>query len=88
MSKMLAKKRWNLISKSYQEKTKISLEDVHYGPISLGELKLKLLGDLIGKDILEIARFPMLKQGFREIMTYGEKCLTSLFSRQESHNHD
>jgi ubiquinone/menaquinone biosynthesis C-methylase UbiE len=51
---MLAKKGWNMISQSYQEKTKISLEDVHYGPISPGESELNLLGDVKGKDILEI----------------------------------
>jgi len=51
---MLAKKGWNIISRSYQEKTKISVEDVHYGPISSGESELKLLGDVKGKDVLEI----------------------------------
>jgi len=51
---MLAKKGWNTISRSYQEKTKISVEDVHYGPISQGESELKLLGDVKGKDVLEI----------------------------------
>ena len=45
---------WNIISRSYQKKTKISLEDVHYGPISPGELELKLLGNVKDKDILEI----------------------------------
>jgi SAM-dependent methyltransferase len=51
---MLAKKGWNIISRGYQKKTRISLEDVHYGPISPGELELKLLGDVKGKDVLEI----------------------------------
>jgi len=51
---MLAKKGWNVISQSYREKTRISLEDVHYGPISSGESELKLLGDVKGKDVLEI----------------------------------
>jgi ubiquinone/menaquinone biosynthesis C-methylase UbiE len=51
---MLAKKGWNIISRSYQEKTRISLKDVHYGPISPGESELKLLGDVKGKDVLEI----------------------------------
>lgn len=54
MNEMLTKRGWNLISQSYQEKTRISLEDVHYGPISPGELKLNLLDDVKGKDILEI----------------------------------
>jgi ubiquinone/menaquinone biosynthesis C-methylase UbiE len=51
---MSAKNGWNLISRSYQEKTRISLEDVHYGPISPGESELKLLGNVKGKDVLEI----------------------------------
>ena len=51
---MSAKEGWNIISRGYQEKTRISLEDVHYGPISPGESELKLLGDVKGKDVLEI----------------------------------
>lgn len=43
-----------MISRSYQEKTTISLRDVHYGPISPGESKLKLLGSVKGRDVLEI----------------------------------
>lgn len=51
---MLAKRGWNIISRSYQKATRISLEDVHYGPISPGESELKLLGDVKSKDVLEI----------------------------------
>ena len=51
---MLAKKGWNTIAQSYQRKTKISLEDVHYGPISPGESELRLLGDVREKDVLEV----------------------------------
>jgi len=51
---MSARNGWNIISKSYQAKTIISLEDVHYGPISPGESELKLLGNVKGKNILEI----------------------------------
>jgi len=51
---MLAKKGWNIISRSYQRETRISLDDVHYGPISPGETELKLLGDVKSKDVLEI----------------------------------
>jgi ubiquinone/menaquinone biosynthesis C-methylase UbiE len=51
---MSAKKGWNIISRSYQQKTRISLEDVHYGPISAGERELKLLGSIRNKDVLEI----------------------------------
>ena len=49
-----ARNGWNIISGSYQMKTRISLEDVHYGPLSAGESELKLLGNVRGKDILEI----------------------------------
>ena len=49
-----AKKGWNIISRSYQQKTRISLEDVHYGPISAGERELKLLGSVRDKDVLEV----------------------------------
>jgi ubiquinone/menaquinone biosynthesis C-methylase UbiE len=51
---MSARNGWNVISRSYQEKTKISLLDVHYGPISPGESELKLLGNVKRKDVLEI----------------------------------
>ena len=51
---MSAKNGWNIISRFYQAKTTISLEDVHYGPISPGESELKLLGNVKGKKILEI----------------------------------
>lgn len=51
---MSARKGWNIISRSYQEKTRISITDVHYGPISPGESELKLLGDVKGKDVLEL----------------------------------
>ncbi len=51
---MSAKKGWEIISRSYQKSTKISLQDVHYGPISPGESELRLLGDVMSKDILEV----------------------------------
>ncbi|TET62656.1 class I SAM-dependent methyltransferase [Candidatus Bathyarchaeota archaeon] len=51
---MSAKEGWNIISEAYQDSVRISLEDVHYGPISPGEKELKLLGNVVGKDILEI----------------------------------
>jgi len=54
MIEILAKKGWNVISRSYQKETRISLEDVHYGPISPGESKLRLLGNVNGKNVLEI----------------------------------
>jgi len=51
---MSARKGWNVISKGYQSSVRISLDDVHYGPISPGEKEMKLLGDVEGKDTLEI----------------------------------
>ncbi len=54
MSGTSAKKGWNTISRSYQKETRISLEEVHYGPISSGESELKLLEDVKGKDVLEM----------------------------------
>ncbi len=52
--KMSAKKGWNIISKDYQASVRISLEDVHYGPMAPGEKELRLLGDVEGRHILEI----------------------------------
>lgn len=49
-----SKTGWNIISKSYQARTRISLDDVHYGPISAGERELRLLENVVGKAILEI----------------------------------
>jgi len=53
---MSVERGWNIISSAYQRKTDISLKDVHHGPISPGEVDLKLLGNVKGKDVLEIAR--------------------------------
>ena len=54
LTEVSAKKGWNKISKAYQENIRVSLEDVHYGPISPGERELRLLGNVKGKDVLEI----------------------------------
>ncbi len=45
---------WNAISRSYQGEKRISLEDVHYGPVAPGERDLELLSDVKGKKILEL----------------------------------
>ncbi|UCG02127.1 MAG: methyltransferase domain-containing protein [Candidatus Heimdallarchaeota archaeon] len=45
---------WNTISRSYQGEKRISLQDVHYGPVAPGERKLNFLGDVKGKRILEL----------------------------------
>jgi len=45
---------WNTISARYQADTRISTDDVHYGPLAPGERELGLLGDVRGKRILEV----------------------------------
>ena len=46
---------WDDMADSYQATTVISLDDVHYGPLSPGERELGLLGDVGGKRVLELA---------------------------------
>ncbi|MHA2246196.1 MAG: class I SAM-dependent methyltransferase [Candidatus Hodarchaeales archaeon] len=45
---------WNTISRSYQGEKRISLDNVHYGPVAPGERELVLLGDVKGKKVLEL----------------------------------
>lgn len=45
---------WDIISASYQAHTRISTDDVHYGPLAPGERRLGLLGEVRGKQILEV----------------------------------
>jgi SAM-dependent methyltransferase len=45
---------WDAISSNYQSETRISTEDVHYGPLGLGEKSLGLLGEVAGKRVIEI----------------------------------
>ena len=40
---------------AYQSETRISLDDVHYGPLCPGERELGLLEDVSGKLVLELA---------------------------------
>ena len=46
---------WDEMSGTYQSETRISLDDVHYGPISPGERELQLIGETAGKSFLELA---------------------------------
>ena len=46
---------WDAMSDAYQSETKISVDDVHYAPISPGESELRLLGDVAGQRVLELA---------------------------------
>lgn len=48
------KKWWEEASSYYQEENKIGIDSAHYGPYSPNEDKLKLLGNVKGKKILEI----------------------------------
>jgi len=50
----LNRRGWDTISLSYQASTRISTDDVHYGPLAPGEQELGLLGDVAGKRIVEI----------------------------------
>jgi len=43
------------MSSSYQAETRISVDDVHYAPLAPGERELKILGDVRGKRVLELA---------------------------------
>ncbi|MCI0438099.1 MAG: class I SAM-dependent methyltransferase [Chloroflexi bacterium] len=46
---------WDEMSDSYQAESRISLDDVHYAPLAPGERELKLLGDVRGRRVLELA---------------------------------
>ena len=48
------KKWWEEASQYYQKESKISTKSAHYGPYSPTEDKLRLLGNIKGKKILEI----------------------------------
>ncbi len=48
------KEHWNDISSNYQQAREINLEDVQYGPKAPTEETLNFLGDVDGKDILEM----------------------------------
>lgn len=45
---------WNLMSVNYQAESDISLDEVHYAPLSYGENSLNLLGDVTGKHFVEL----------------------------------
>lgn len=46
---------WDGRANDYQADTRISLNDVHYGPLSPGERELQVLGDVRGSRVLELA---------------------------------
>ncbi len=45
---------WNAVAASYQAERRISLSDVHYGPLAAGERELGLLGEVAGLRVLEV----------------------------------
>ena len=53
--KRAVKSGWDEMSDRYQRHALISTDDVHYGPLIPGEKDLRLLGDVHGKRILELA---------------------------------
>ena len=46
---------WDAMSESYQADSAISTSDVHYAPFAPGERHYRLLGDVRGKRVLELA---------------------------------
>ncbi len=53
--KRAVRRGWDDMSTSYQAESRISLDDIHYAPLSPGERELNLLGDVRGKRVLELA---------------------------------
>ena len=53
--KKAIQKGWDEMANSYQSQTRISVDDVHYGPLSPGERELRVIGDVRGKRVLELA---------------------------------
>ncbi len=54
MSNEHNRESWNRLSDYYQKTTRISLDDVHYGPYSPGEKELQVIGAVKGLEILEL----------------------------------
>ncbi len=46
---------WDAMSPSYQADSRIALDDVHYAPFAPGERYYRLMGDVSGKRVLELA---------------------------------
>jgi len=53
--KRAVKAGWDEMSDGYQRDAAISTDDVHYGPLIPGERFYRLLGDVNGKRVLELA---------------------------------
>jgi ubiquinone/menaquinone biosynthesis C-methylase UbiE len=48
------RKSWDKIAAQYRRRYKISTDIVHYGPLSPGEDKLALLGNISGKKVIDL----------------------------------
>lgn len=48
------RKAWNKISKSYQDRYKIGVDKIYYGPLCPSEDDLQLMGNVNGKRIIEV----------------------------------
>ena len=48
------KEGWDLMSEEYQDSSDISVEDVHYSPLSFGEKSANLIGNVVGKKYVEL----------------------------------
>jgi len=48
------KKSWDKIAEYYNKRYEISCDVVHYGPLCPGEDKLRLLGDIKGKKVIDL----------------------------------
>ena len=46
---------WDAMSDWYQSESRISVDDVHYGPLCPGEKELQIIGDVQGLRALELA---------------------------------
>ncbi len=53
--KRAVKAGWDEMSDRYQRDALVSTDDVHYGPLIPGEKEFRLLGDVRGKRVLELA---------------------------------
>lgn len=48
------RRSWDKIAKHYHRRYEISTETVHYGPLCPGDDKLRLLGDIAGKTVVDL----------------------------------
>ena len=79
----LNRRSWDTISTQYQAHTRISTDDVHYGPLAPGECELHPLGEVAGKQVLEVgfvAENTTTNWGLNEGVTCKAEETAGLFS--------